>query len=320
MKWKKRFTAIVSFFSIVTFVIFLINKFCCYFATMSNVLQARPEQIYNWRFGRISYSKTGNGSPILLIHDLSVYSSNYEWNKVIEGLSKNNTVYAIDLLGCGKSEKPNLTYTNFLFVQLISDFVKQIIGEKTDIITSGSSASIPIMTALYNIDIIDKIIIANPSAIRDFSKLPSKRTKTFKYVISIPIIGTFLYNILNNKKRVTSLFEDEYFFNPDLIKTNDIAAFCEASHLDKSSSKFLYGSIVGKYCNINITPSLSSINNSIILLTSECEKYREIADSYKEYMPSIEIINMKNAKKYPQLETPTQFIDQVCFLLQESEA
>ncbi len=320
MKWKKRLAAIISCISLVAFIVFLVNKFCCFFATMGNILQSKPSNTYNWRFGDISYTKTGSGCPVLLIHDLSVYSSSYEWNKVVDGLSKKNTVYCIDLLGCGKSEKPNLTYTNFLYVQLISDFIKQIIGEKTDIVSSGSSASIPIMTALYNSDLINNIIITNPTSIKDFAQSPSKRSKTLKYIISVPIIGTLFYNIFNNKKHLETLFDTEFFYNSDFIKKEDINAFCEASHLDKSNSKFLFGSIIGKYCNMNITPALSSINNSIILLVSkENVKFQDIATTYKDYMPSIEVISMGNSMKYPQLETPIQFIDQVNFLLEETK-
>ena len=50
--------------------------------------------------------------------------------KVIDKLAENHAVYALDLLGCGRSEKPKITYTNYLYVQLISDFIKNVIHEK----------------------------------------------------------------------------------------------------------------------------------------------------------------------------------------------
>ena len=52
------------------------------------------------------------GTPVLLIHDLSPLSSSYEWCRYAKKLEKQHTVYTIDLLGCGRSEKPYLTYTN----------------------------------------------------------------------------------------------------------------------------------------------------------------------------------------------------------------
>ena len=64
--------------------------------------------------------KKGEGTPLLLVHDLNCASSNYEWKYVVDDLSKRHTVYAIDLLGCGHSDKPKMTYTNYLYVQLLT--------------------------------------------------------------------------------------------------------------------------------------------------------------------------------------------------------
>lgn len=54
-------------------------------------------------------------------------------------LEKHYTVYTIDLLGCGRSDKPYLTYTNYLYVQLLTDFIHDVIGERPDVVTTGNS-------------------------------------------------------------------------------------------------------------------------------------------------------------------------------------
>lgn len=84
--------------------------------------------------------RKGIWSSSTLIHNLDVCSSSYEWKNIEDALSKTNTVYSIDLLGCGCSDHPILTYTNFLYVQLVTDFIKHVIGEKTDIIVSYDSS------------------------------------------------------------------------------------------------------------------------------------------------------------------------------------
>ena len=68
--------------------------------------------IFNWKFGNISYKKYGSGKPILLIHELNCGASNMEWDRFYEELGQTNTVYMVDLLGCGLSDKPYITYTN----------------------------------------------------------------------------------------------------------------------------------------------------------------------------------------------------------------
>lgn len=123
----------------------LINKAVKLSAVSKHILESRVSLCYRWRLGNIHYTKIGEGKPVLLVHDLSPASCSYEWHSVRRELAKNHTVYTIDLLGFGRSEKPNLTYTNYLYVQLLSDFIKSEIGHRTDIVATGAAASLAVM-------------------------------------------------------------------------------------------------------------------------------------------------------------------------------
>ena len=97
-------------------------------------------------------------------------------NKIIDHFSATNTVYSIDLLGCGWSERPILTYTNFLYVQLLTDFIKNVIGEKTDVIVSRDSSPFVLMTCANDDTLIDRIIMINPQSLVSLAKVPSKQS------------------------------------------------------------------------------------------------------------------------------------------------
>lgn len=81
------------------------------------------------------------------------------------------------------SERPVLTYTNFLYVQLITDFIKDIITEKTDIIVSGESASFVIMACANDDTVINRVIIVNPQDLASQAKIPTKRSYMVKYLL-----------------------------------------------------------------------------------------------------------------------------------------
>ncbi len=137
----------------------LINKLIKLSAVSKGLLDHSDVLYYHWRFGDISYRKAGSGKPLLLIHDLDAAASSYEYHRVIPALSKKFTVYTIDLLGCGLSEKPCLTYTNYLYVQLISDFIKSVIGHRTDVIASGVSGSFVIMACNNSPDLFKRLML-----------------------------------------------------------------------------------------------------------------------------------------------------------------
>ena len=274
------------------------------------MLKSSADNYYNWRFGKVYYKKKGHGSPVLLIHDLTVYSSAYEWNKIVNELAEAHTVYAIDLLGCGRSEKPRITYTNYLYVQLIADFIKNVIGEKADVIASGYSGSFTILASYTNPEFISKIILINPPSLASLNKVPSKRSKLYKFILEFPIFGTLIYNIKTCQSNIQLLFTEKYLYNPFSVTPEMVDTYYEAAHKSLSNSKFLLSSLVAGYTNNNITHALKEINQSVTILYCEGENDSEkIAESYTTCNPAIESCMLKHAKHLPQLETPGKFLE-----------
>lgn len=320
MSWKKKLTTGAILTSLTAGAIYTINKVISFTSTLDNLLCKDDGQYFDWRFGKIFYRKQGQGKPILLIHDLTVNSSSHEWNKLVKSLKKRNTVYTIDLLGCGHSEKPNLTYTNFLYVQLLTDFIKTVIGEKTDVVATGTSSSFVLMACANDDSIIDRILLINPASLSTLATIPTKRTKFLRYLLFTPLIGTFLYNILMSKRLSEENFFEENFHDPEAIDSELKNSYYEASHLDFSHGRYLLGSLLGRYTNVNICHALKNINNSIFLVSSTgTGENISIAEQYRNYIPSIEITTLKNSVHFPQLETPQALLEQIDLFLSTEE-
>lgn len=291
-------------------VIHIVNHAIFTTATLKDLLKSSANNYYDWRFGKVYYKKKGHGSPLLLIHDLTVYSSAYEWNKVIDKLAENHTVYALDLLGCGRSEKPKITYTNFLYVQLISDFIKNVIREKTDIVASGFSGSFVLLACHNESELFGKLSLINPPSLSGLSKAPTKRNKLYKFILELPIFGTLIYNMKTCQSNIQLLLTEQYLYNPFLSSAEIIDTYYEASHKGYGNARFLLSSIVGNYTNNNVTHALKDINNSIVIINGDAEAQREeTKDSYLKCNPAIEYFNITKAKHLPQLENPDSLLE-----------
>ncbi len=274
-----------------------------------NLLKTEKGKFYKWRYGDIFYTKQGKGSPLLLVHDLNPASSSFEWEKIVKHLAKYHTVYTIDLLGCGRSEKPNLTYSNFLYVQLITDFIKNIIGSKADIIATGESSSFTIMACNMEPDQFNKLIIINPTSLQNLCKSPSKRKNALKFFIELPVLGTMIYNLIFTKHNLNHIFYHAYYYKNYLVPTKVIDSYYEAAHLGHGHGKYLLSSIKASYTNINIIHALKKINNSIYLIGSEKRPDSHgILDSYISYNSSIEGSYIEESSYLPQLEVPEQLM------------
>lgn len=282
----------------------LINQIIKINATKKNLLEESNSFCYQWRLGNIHYTKTGSGKPILLIHNLNAVSSSYEWNNLIPLLSEHYTVYALDLLGCGRSEKVNTTYTNYLYVQLITDFIKSVIGHRINIIATGESSAIPIMACSNEPDLFDQIMLINPLKISEFSQIPGKTAKLYKKIVELPILGTLLYHIAVSKKFIRENAVKNIFYNPYCIRSLWIDSYYEAAHIG-ISPKSLYASQKCNYAKCNINNALRKINNSIYLIGGEeIEGISDSLNEYKNFNSSIEISLIPETKQLPQLEAP----------------
>ena len=63
----------------------------------------------NVKGSKMHYIDVGEGDPILFLHGNP--TSNYLWRNVIPHLEGQGRLIAPDLIGMGKSDKPNIDYT-----------------------------------------------------------------------------------------------------------------------------------------------------------------------------------------------------------------
>ena len=288
--------------------IHVINRIISITGISKSLLKTDHGRFFDWKYGKIYYTKCGKGSPVLLVHDLDPASSSQEWERVSKSLSKKHTVYTIDLLGCGRSGKPNLTYTNYLYVQLLKDFIKDVIHEKTNIISMGSSCSFSVMACNMDPEYYNKLILINPERLSDLARTPDKKKNTMKFLIDLPIIGTMIYNICYSKNKINEMIMEKYHKN-HMVSAKTIDTYYESAHLGNSNGKYLLSSINSCYTCINIVHALKKANNSIYIIGSKENEYmKEIIKEYTTYNPSIETAFVDQSKYLPQIESPEKLL------------
>ena len=303
---NKKVKKIITFAALSGAAIYVINKFIDYAASYRGLTLDDDENYYTWRNGTIFYQKKGTGSPLLLIHDLNPIASSYEWSYVIDKLSESHTVYAIDLLGCGKSDKPSSSYINYLYVQLVNDFIQDVIQEKTDLLVTGESFSFAVMAARMNEDHIGKITAINPADITYNVQSPTRCSELLKHIFELPLIGTFFYNLETSAKSINKQFTEKYYYDTAKISVNLTDTYYETAHLQKSNGTYLYASILGNYTYINIINALKVISNPIHFIITD-----SISDDIKDYLDynnNITIDHISKAGYLPQLEKPEEVI------------
>jgi pimeloyl-ACP methyl ester carboxylesterase len=109
---------------------------------------------WQWQGFDIGYRQAGvdnaDRPAVVLIHGFGAYS--IHWRKNMPELAKTCRVYAIDLLGYGKSAKPSpgqpLDYTFETWAQQVLDFCEQIVGSPAFLIANSIGCVVALQAAV----------------------------------------------------------------------------------------------------------------------------------------------------------------------------
>lgn len=310
-KWQK-FQVIAGVSATAAAITHIINRIIFSASVSMRITDTREYLTYKWKFGDISYTKKGSKSPVLLIHDLDSVSSSYEWSNICDELAKTHTVYAIDLIGCGYSSKPAVTYTAYLYVQLIDDFVKNVIGHRTDVVVTGDSCPFAIMACYNDNSLFNNIVLVNPPSLEKCSQIPGKRKNIFKTLLNTSLIGNSIYNMHVSKKSISRLCSSKLFYKIGGVPNSTIDSLHEISHIGGFSARHLFASAKCHYTCANINKALSSINNNVFIIAGDnAANMKNIINEYRALNPVIESVTIARSKHLPQFEHPVRFLNQL---------
>lgn len=296
-----------------TFALFLMhisNRYISSIALTNNMLKSGGVcRHYRWQHGDVYYHKHGSGTPIVMLHHLDPAFSSYEWNEIIDDLSANHTVYAVDLPGCGRSVKENADYSNYYYVLFLSSFIKEVVKTKCTIIASGYSSSFAIMTAAMNPALIKKIIAVNPKSLRELMLTEDDKSKAAGILLSLPIIGTTVYNMSQSKGNIDLDFTEKYLYNPFRSQKRFVSAFYEGAHFNESNGKYLLAALKARRMTVNTEKALKKAGEKIVILYGDhAENADQIINGYTSLNPSITAYSIKGTKMLPHMERPELFL------------
>lgn len=306
---KKRLETLLKLGIFAGIAMYFANKFVESSALLRKLLKTGSGKIYHWKHGSIYYTKQGHGDPILLIHDLYPSASGAEWNEIVEDLSVTNTVYFLDLPGCGRSCKPAITYINYFYVQLVTDFVKEVIQTPTAVMATGISASFVTMAAHIDPEYFTELTFVNPESPAKLALIPAKTAKFTKAIMDCPILGTFLYYIFCSENELEYNFTEKYFYNPFLVSSKTVHTYYESAHLEQGNGRHLLASLHGNYVNTNIDLAYTELKQPVHLIFGKEQPGAEaIAAAYCKLNQETKVSYISKTKMLPQLEAPAKFL------------
>jgi pimeloyl-ACP methyl ester carboxylesterase len=118
--------------------------------TADELQQKYPEAKYVEIDGvALHFKQQGLGRPLILLH--GTLTNTYLWRNIVPGLTFGNTIYSLDLMGFGLSEKPqNLTYSIETYVTQLTKFIENFHLQNPILVGHDIGASIVTLYTLRN--------------------------------------------------------------------------------------------------------------------------------------------------------------------------
>jgi len=114
------------------------------------------------RDGSLFYRQDGMGEPLLLIHSLGLSSD--AWRHVMGPLAQKFSVYAVDLMGHGDSDKPDKRYEIHDYAAGIVEFMDKLGISQAKIIGNSIGGSIALeIAAAYPKRVVRQILVGCPA-------------------------------------------------------------------------------------------------------------------------------------------------------------
>ena len=235
------------------------------------------EYFYQWRFGRIRYKIIGKGKPLLLIHGVYPGADMSQWSGIDRNIFKSHTVYAIDLLGFGRSDKPNLSYSAYLYVRLINNFIRDVIREPVITAASDYSAAYAVMGCIFDQSLYESLLLISPAGCAQGNGMPALKDYALKMLLETPVFGTSAYLFFLNSFLGRPLLLK--IWKKRLIASHMPNEISSSAYYGGPNARFPITALFSQYLNVGIKDKLNRIAVPMLILSDEYTGLRDLSSS-----------------------------------------
>ena len=198
---------------------------------------------YAWKLGENSF---GPG------HDSE------EWRPVAEILAESHRVFALDMLGWGRSDKPKVHYDDELYIQLLVDFIDDVVRERAVPVAAGLSAAYAVQVAVDHPESIRGLALSVPSGVHIYGDEPDLKDALVHRLLRTPILGTSALNLYTSQTAIARYLKRDVFAAPDRVDATRIERHYHSSH--QPGSHLPLAAYLSGYLNHRVEDALARID------------------------------------------------------------
>ncbi len=259
---------------------------------------------------RIAYQQSGAGAPLLLVHGITTHS--FIWRKVIPLLSQSFQVFAVDLLGCGSSEKPlDQSYSLNEHARRLVAFIDTIPLERPHYIGHDLGGGIGQIVATQYPEKISSLALIN-SVGHDFWPVQPIS------IMRTPIVRQFLMSIVD--RRLFRVIVQRGLYHKDLLTDELMDLFWEPLSSSLGRKAFLhFAKCLDNHNLTDLEEDLRRLQLPALILRGDADPYLSaaIAEKLHREIPGSRLRRIATASHYLMEDEPEWTARQISDFIQE---
>lgn len=222
---------------------------------------------YQWKHGQVFYRHAGaeDAPAVLFVHGVGAGARAFMWRRNFLPLARDFRVYALDLLGFGYSDKPaNAPYSADLYVEMLSDFLREVVGRPAGVVAHTLSAAFAVRVADERPEAVGPLVLVSPTGADHLSARPGMTGAAFYGLLHSPVLGTSFYNAMTSERGVSDYALSQLFYEKRFVTPRLVAHYYAVSHLpgaQHAATAFLSG-----YLNTDIRTPFERLRQPVTLV------------------------------------------------------
>ena len=266
---------------------------------------------FRWKYGSVFYKSAGarsSGAPLVFIHGVGAGASSFMWRKNFDDLSNDFPVFAIDLLGFGLSDKPSTAaYSADLYVELITDFIREVAGYPVNVVASSLGAAYAIRVADEHPDLINAMILNGPTGSDNLNRRPGMAGAAFYGLLQSPVLGTSFYNVMASERSIRDFAREHLFYDHRRVTDRLVANLYATSH--QPGAQHAIAAFLSGYLNTDTKAPFSRLTQPAVLVWGKQDNTTpvETGVSLLQLNPRAALEVFDYCRMMPEQEFPERF-------------
>lgn len=269
--------------------------------------------------GEISYRVAGDeGAPaVVLVHGIYAGASSYEFRKNFATLAEDFRVYALDLLGCGSSEKPARPYEPEDITAQVEDFVREVVGggtgrrRRAHVVASSLSAALVVPALVRSPGLWGKAVLIVPTGFGSLDR-PSERLGDAIYgAFRAPVLGDALYHAIVSRPGLRYYLGRMAYSDPKLVTDGLVEDYHGTAH--GKGAKWLPAAFVAGRLNLGVGGVFARVPQKVLVAWGEGAETVPLEPAQRSIAanPRAELRVFRDAALLPHDERAETFNDEV---------